>query len=240
MNKGIYANKRYTDSPIISKKMLLVLSSALILLAAVLFLFSGCRDKASWDKTYAGTDIPDPEKSAYKTATPEEEAGVEIERIEKRPNTVGEDIDSALEELTDNPASHLFVIGKDEPKKRFSIGFVDVRRTSRDKGMIKNIEFTVRNFDEKEFFPVVEFTMPGYDRGKFMTLIKRFELPLLKPGMRFTHKYPVEMYFHEVDREKALNTTAYRKFTDPREFIAKVDYKFVPSKVWKSDEITWT
>lgn len=134
-------------------------------------------------------------------------------------------------------------ISSDDPNEWLEIGKLNARRTSRDKGELKEMDITVRNIGTYAFYPVIymtfEYGLVG-DSELPRIVEQKFELPNLKPGLKITRTFPVSVRFHEIDKSKTIKLRMQEKYVSPSYDFAKTAKTFIPRDIFESQNIKWT
>ncbi len=133
-----------------------------------------------------------------------------------------------------------------EPKKYLEINELKSYRTSRDKGMLDEMTFTVRNIGTQTLNPVVELffdgsgmnyideeRVPEYD----VRVGKEYTLDAIKPGEKRVIKKSLGIRFQGIDNKKTLTLTIYDRFTAPRKDLEVLKKEFVPQDLFKTMDI---
>lgn len=173
------------------------------------------------------------EQPAVQEEVQQPEVAEEGKTAEETPKAVG------LE-----PGKYNINIG--EPKKYLEINKLKTYRTSRDKGMLDEIIFTVRNIGDSKLTPTVAFLFDGTGMDFTETekvqeynlkVDKKFDLQELEPGEKLIVKKSLGIRFQGIDNEKTVTMSVYDRYSAPREDLGKAEDKFVPQDLFKTMDI---
>jgi len=140
------------------------------------------------------------------------------------------------------PTEGIALIQQGEPLDYLTIEYIDLRRTSHDKGVFNRLNFTLRNVGSFEIRPVVtiRFDKGIMGQGSPMVIEQEIELPPLRPGYKINKYVPTSIRFHELNRKKTLTVSVRAKFADPQTDLDVVKQEFYPIDTLKDAEISWT
>lgn len=125
-----------------------------------------------------------------------------------------------------------------EPKEYLQINKMTAYRTSRDKGMMDDIIFTVRNIGNKKLNPVVELYFEGARIEGYETNAKKeYVLAPLEPGEKHIVKKSLGIMFSGINKTKEIELSVYEQFVAPRENLQVIRKEFVPQDLFESMEI---
>lgn len=183
-----------------------------------------------------------------------EEAEEEQEAEEQQEATPVEEEEDAEEEEAEpeeeeeatglEPGKYDMKLG--EPKRYLEINKISAYRSSRDKGVIDEIVFTVRNIGDSIFSPTadlhfdgtgVDFTeqdrVPEYE----LKVDHEFDLQELDPGEKLIVRKYLGIRFQDIDDDKTIRMSVYDRYKAPREDLAEVETEIVPQELFDSMEI---
>jgi hypothetical protein len=111
-------------------------------------------------------------------------------------------------------------------------------RTSRDKGLMDWMVFTVRNIGETNLNPVVELLFEGARVEEYTARVKKeYILQPLKPGEKIVINQSMGIRFAEINKTKEMTLSVYERFSAPREDIEVLEKAFVPTDYMESMEV---
>ena len=183
------------------------------------------------------------EKEPVPEAT-EEDAPEKTEKEEAPKENIELEQETEPEATGLEPGKYKIKIG--EPKKYLEINELTAYRTSRNKGMLDEMTFTVRNIGSKTLNPVVELLfdgsgmsyieeerVPEYD----LRVGKEYMLDPIEPGEKLIVKKSLGIRFQGIDNKKKLSLTVYERYSAPREDLEIIKKEFVPQDLFESMEI---
>lgn len=116
-------------------------------------------------------------------------------------------------------------------------------RTSRDKGLVEGITFTVRNTGSKTLSPRVILwfkTQSVSDASIPDVTEKDYDLPQLEPGYKVTKTYPLNVRFHYLEEQKVFTLKLRERFVSPPKDLTVITKSFIPIEEMETMEISWT
>lgn len=131
-------------------------------------------------------------------------------------------------------------ISYDEPHEYLDITDMKFTRTSRDKAELKELTLTFRNIEYQPIKGIVIMTFEDvYVEDHKVTAEKEFELPEVKPGMKFVKVFPVGVYYHSLGDKKEISLSFYKKYETPRKYVGEKSLSIVPIDLLGSMEMKW-
>ena len=125
-----------------------------------------------------------------------------------------------------------------EPARYLEIKKMEIRRYSRDKGIIDKMSFIVRNVGAKAFSPTVVFT---FDKGITSSgegiIEQKYDFYELKPGEKIVEIRPMGVRFKEINTTKKITMQIYDRYVAPRADKETMEYQFNPWDVMESHEV---
>jgi hypothetical protein len=159
----------------------------------------------------------------------EEETVEEEETEEKEPEYVALPI--GLE-----PGKYEMKMG--ETKQYLQINKITSYRTSRDKGIMDEIIFTVRNIGDKKLNPVVNLYFEGARIEEHEArVVKEYVLEPLEPGEKHIVKKALGIRFAGINKTKVIELNVYEEFVSPKDYLQVLRKEFVPQDLFESMEI---
>ncbi len=116
-------------------------------------------------------------------------------------------------------------------------------RISRDKGMVDEVTFTVRNTGSKTLTPhiILWFKMQSNSDASIPDITEKvYDFPQLKPGYKVTKKYPLNMRFHYLEGEKTFTLKVRDRYVSPPKDLDIITRTFIPLDEMENMEISWT
>jgi len=111
-------------------------------------------------------------------------------------------------------------------------------RTSRDKGMMDWMVFTVRNKGQTKLNAEVELFFEGARIEEHSTRVKKeYTIPELAPGEKYVVNKSLGIRFSEINKSKKITMKVYEKFVAPREDLDVLTKEFIPQDLFESMEI---
>ncbi len=125
-----------------------------------------------------------------------------------------------------------------EPKRYIEINKLSAFRTSRDKGVVDYMLFTVRNLGTKKLNPVVELLFEGARYEEHQVRIKKeYFLQPLEPGEKMVMNQSMGVYFEGINLTKKINLAVYERYAAPRDDLGTEEKAFIPMDYMDSLEI---
>ncbi|MBW2967864.1 hypothetical protein KY362_05240 [Candidatus Woesearchaeota archaeon] len=147
---------------------------------------------------------------------------------------------------TDDPEFGKMKIKTGEPREYLTIDKITSFRTSRDKGMLDEIHYTVRNLGTGTITPTVEFFFDneGMDFSETervyeypLRVLKEYKLESLKPGEKHVIKQSLGIRFQGIEQPKQIEMSVYDRYSSPKKDLAKVERKIKPVDLFETMEI---
>jgi hypothetical protein len=202
-----------------------------------------CLDANDDDVCDYDEEIAEKEAEEAEEVEEEEEAG-EIEMEEQEPE---EEIEAEEEEEEQEVEPALLPTGLEpgkyeirlgEQKQYLQINKLTAYRTSRDKGIMDYMVFTVRNIGDKKLNPVVELFFEGARVDEHEARVKKeYVLEPLEPGEKLIVNKALGIRYEGINKTKKIKMYIYEQFVAPRENLATVTKEFVPQDLFESMEI---
>ncbi len=178
-------------------------------------------------------ETPDVEYQAAEDTEPQIQ---EIEMPEPKP------VEAPVDPLT--PGKYQIKLG--EPKEYIQINKITSYRTSRDKGMVDEITFTVRNIGSKTLNPVVDLHYDGTGVNymdeervpEYETQVdKEYFLQKLEPGEKLVVMKSVGIRFQGIETKKRVSVDVYERYVSPKKDLGTDKEEFVPTDLFESMKI---
>lgn len=133
-----------------------------------------------------------------------------------------------------------------EPKQYIEINEIKTYRTSRDKGIVDEITFTVRNLGAKTLNPVVDLHYDGAGVNYMDTervpeyeirVDKEYTLQKIEPGEKLVVKKSVGIRYQSIETRKEITLDVYERFVSPKKDLGTDSQTFVPVDLFETMEI---
>ena len=125
-----------------------------------------------------------------------------------------------------------------ETKQWLKINELHAYRSSRDKGMMDHMVYTVMNLGDKKLNAEVELY---FDKGRIedydARISKDYTIPELEPGEKIVINQSLGIKFSQINKTKEMELTIYEKFVAPRDNLQVLRKEFVPQSLFESMEI---
>lgn len=186
-----------------------------------------------------GNDVCDYEETAEEEPEVVEEAPEEVELEEEEPQIQQVEMPKTVEPAVPRTLQ----VGKQdiklgEPRKYLEINKMTAYRTSRDKGIMDYMIFTVRNIGQAPMSSEVELLFEGARVEDHSTKVKKaYTVPELKPGEKYVFNQSLGIRYAEIDKTKKMTMTLYPRFVAPRDAIDTLKKEFVPQDLFETMEI---
>ena len=117
-----------------------------------------------------------------------------------------------------------------EHKQYLQLNEMDAYRTSRDRGMMDSMTFTVRNIGGKKLNPVVELLFEGARVEEHSARVKKeYFLETINPGEKLVVYQSLGIRFEGLEEPKTLRLTVYERYASPREDLQIIDKEIIPT-----------
>ncbi len=175
------------------------------------------------------------------TPTPEPEPTIDRSYTTKPVQYTGEP-SQAIEEQEDyspNYQEGISDIRLSEPKQWVQIHKLSSYRSSRDKGQMEWMYYTVRNLGTKPMKLGVDlmFQYGITPSGTQSPIGKEYTIEELEPGEKITINQSLGMYFEGVEETKTITLDVYNRFTYPKEDLQIIKKSFKPVDIMDTLEI---
>jgi hypothetical protein len=125
-----------------------------------------------------------------------------------------------------------------ESRKYIEINQMSTTRTSRDKGIMNFIVFTVRNTGETKLNPVVELLFEGARVEEYTARVrKEYVLQALNPGEKLVINQSMGIRFANINLTKEITMAVYERYSAPRKDLEVLKKTFIPTDYMASMEI---
>ncbi|MBW2964732.1 hypothetical protein KY363_04695 [Candidatus Woesearchaeota archaeon] len=120
-------------------------------------------------------------------------------------------------------------IGPYEPQKMLEINDLSAFRTSRDKGTMDWMVFTVRNRDSTKANYIVELLFEGARiEGTEVSVKKEYTIPALALGEKYVVNQSLGIGLSKINSTKKMTLSVYEKYTAPRKNLDTITKNVVP------------
>ena len=132
-----------------------------------------------------------------------------------------------------------YPIEEGELNKYLEIKDIDIRRYSRDKGIIDQMTFIVRNIGDKTFSPTVVFVFEtGITANSAEGPVEqKYDYYELKAGEKRVEIRPMGVRFRQINKTKTIKMYVYDRYVSPRADKEILTYSFNPWNEMDSTEI---
>lgn len=133
------------------------------------------------------------------------------------------------------------IVGKDESKEAISINGIDTRRISRDRGELRWINITLRNFEDKEVSPQITFWFKttDYEKPGKVIIEQLIDAPRLAPMRKYAKRYPVTIYYDNINERKDIELSFHDLGVGPKKKLGETKFSFTPTEQFPTMEIHW-
>ncbi|MFC1723689.1 hypothetical protein ACFL0V_06110 [Nanoarchaeota archaeon] len=190
-------------------------------------------------------DICDSDEEPEPEPEPESEPEPQIDRSYNEKPEPEPQIDKSYEakvepaQLPNTYEPGISKIRVGEPKQWLQIHELSAFRTSRDKGYMDYMVYTVRNLGSKEKSYKVDmyFENGVTSSGAEKPVGKEYNIEKLEPGEKITVKQSLGIYFHGIEESKDLKLSISDPMVYPREDINSISKTFKPTSIFEDMEI---
>jgi hypothetical protein len=175
-----------------------------------------------------------------------EEVEEEVEVAEEEPEEVEMEEEPQIQDV-EMPEPEPIVTGLQLGKQDMKLGeqrdYLQINklsayRTSRDKGIMNYMVFTVRNVGQTKLNPIVDLMFEGARVEEHEArVIKEYVIQPLEPGEKMVINQSLGIRFSEIEETKKITLRVYEKYIAPREDLEVLNKEFIPTDYMDSMEI---